>query len=493
MRRLLRALMLLLIALASVMAVNVWRLPAPRPAPPAQAVELDADALSARLAAALAIPTISVADGGTELAPFLRLHTLLAEQFPRTHATLQHEVIAGASLLYRWDGAADCPALLLLAHQDVVPVEPGTEALWTHPPFAGVVADGAIWGRGAIDNKGGLLAIMEAVERLVQEGWRPPCPVYLAFGHDEEVGGDGARAMAALLAQRGVPIAAALDEGGAITDGAIPGSTLPLATIGVAEKGYLSVRLRVRGGGGHSSMPPAQTAIGRLAAAVAKLEANRPAAHFSPVQEELLRRLAPHAPLHQRVVLANLWLFAPLVARQLAASPASDATLRTTTAPTLFHAGVKDNVLAQQAEAVVNFRIRPGDSVSGVLAHVAAVVDDPSVEQEVEGDFATEPTAPASWNDPLFLAIEDALHAVSPEPVLIVAPYVTSGATDARHYVALTPRLFRFLPVRLDPELLASFHGNNERLPVQEYLRAVRFYLALLRSWDGSGAAPPSA
>jgi carboxypeptidase PM20D1 len=211
------------------------------------------------------------------------------------------------------------------------------------------------------------------------------------------------------------------------------------------------------------------------------------------VQRELLRRLAPHAALHQRVVLANLWLSAPLVARQLATIPASDATLRTTTAPTLFHAGVKDNVLAQQAEAVVNFRIRPGDSIDGVLAHVEAVIDDPSVEREVVGDFATEPTVPASWEDPLFLAIEDALRAVSPEPALIVAPYVTSGATDARHYAALTPRLFRFLPVRLNPELLASFHGNNERLPVEEYLRAVRFYLALLRGWSGSGAPPPSA
>jgi carboxypeptidase PM20D1 len=493
MRRLLGGLALLLAALAAVLALNVARLPAPAAAPPRQEVALDAGALAARLAAALAIPTVSSAGGGNELAPFQALHALLAEQFPLTHATLQREVVAGASLLYRWEGRADCPALLLLAHQDVVPVEPGTEARWTHPPFAGVVADGAIWGRGAIDNKGGLLAILEAVEHLVQQGWKPPCPVYLAFGHDEEVGGGGARAMAALLRERGVEVAGVLDEGGAITDGAIPGTPLPLATIGVAEKGYVSVRLRVAGGGGHSSMPPPQTAIGRLAAAVARLEATRPAVHFSPVQRELLRRLAPHVPLSQRVVLANLWLFAPLVARQLAATPAGDATLRTTTAPTLFHAGVKDNVLAQQAEAVVNFRIRPGDSVSGVLAHVETVVDDPAVEQTVVGDFATEPTAPASWEDPLFLAIEDALRAVSPEPALIVAPYVTSGATDARHYAPLTPRLFRFLPVRLSPELLASFHGNNERLPVAEYLRMVRFYLALLRGWTPPGAAPPSA
>lgn len=491
MRRMLGGLLVLVLGLAGVLAVNVARLPAPRPAPAAQQIDLPVMRLATRLAEALAIPTISADDGATDLAPFQALHILLETRFPQTHATLLRERVGGASLLYRWEGRADCPALLLAAHQDVVPVEPGTETLWRQPPFDGVIADGAIWGRGAIDNKGSLVAIMEAVELLVAEGWRPPCPVYLAFGHDEEVGGnDGALAMAALLAGRGVRIGAVLDEGGAITEGAIPGTTLPLATVGVAEKGYVSVRLRARGTGGHSSMPPSRTAIGRLATAVAKLEAERPAAYFSDVQRELLRRIAPHVPMPQRVVLANLWLTAPLVAKQLGATAAGDATLRTTTAPTLFHAGVRDNVLAQQAEAVVNFRIRPGDSVEGVLAHIERVIDDPEVEREVVGGFASGPTAPASWDDPLFVAIEDALRAVSPEADLVVAPYVTSGATDARHYAALTPRLFRFMPVRLGPALLGSFHGNDERLPIDEYVRMVRFYVALLRGYAGDAATP---
>ena len=407
---------------------------------------------------------------------------MLQTQFPRVHAQLEREVVADASLLYRWKGRGDCPGVLLAAHQDVVPVEPGTEALWTHPPFAGVVADGAIWGRGAVDDKSSLMAIFEAVEFLLAQEFQPDCDVWLAFGHDEEVSGlQGAVAMAALLQQRGVALDYVLDEGGAITLGAIPGTTQPLATIGVAEKGYVSVRLTARDGGGHSSMPPRHTAIGRLARAIALLEEHRPAADFSPVQRELLRRIAPHVDPVQRVVLSNLWITAPLVERLLSEKPASDATLRTTTAPTMFQAGIKDNVLAQKAEAVVNFRVRVGDSIDGVLAHVRDTIDDADITIAVDEGFRSEPSAISSWEDPAFLRIETALRSVSPETDLVVAPYVTSGGTDARHYAALTPRLYRFLPVLMTPELLASFHGNNERIPVPEYERMVRFYLRLLQ------------
>ncbi len=472
------AMLLLLI----VMGVNAWRASAPVVVVEPFRPTLDTAAMAQRLAAALAIPTTSATAESPSLDRFFELHTLLQTQFPRVHAQLEREVVADASLLYRWKGREACPGVLLAAHQDVVPVEPGTEALWTHPPFAGVVADGAIWGRGAVDDKSSLMAIVEAVELLLADGFQPDCDVWLAFGHDEEVSGlEGAVAMAALLRQRGVALDYVLDEGGAITLGAIPGTTQPLATIGVAEKGYVSVRLTARDGGGHSSMPPRHTAIGRLARAIALLEEHRPAADFSPVQRELLRRIAPHVDPVQRVVLSNLWITAPLVERLLSAKPASDATLRTTTAPTMFQAGIKDNVLAQKAEAVVNFRVRVGDSIDGVLAHVRDTIDDADITIAVDEGFRSEPSAISSWEDPAFLRIETALRSVSPETDLVVAPYVTSGGTDARHYAALTPRLYRFLPILMTPELLASFHGNNERIPVPEYERMVRFYLRLLQ------------
>lgn len=487
MKRFLGLLLLALLALAGALLFNIWRVQPPSMAVEPYAPVLDPAALARRLGAAIAIPTLSATPESPTLGAFHELHALLEREFPRSHAALAREIVNEASLLYRWEGRADCAPLLLLAHQDVVPVEPGTEADWTHAPFSGAVADGYVWGRGAIDDKAALLAILEAVEWLLADGFVPSCPVYLAFGHDEEVGGArGAKAIAALLLQRGVKPAFVLDEGGALTVGSLSGVSAPLATIGVAEKGYLSVRLRTRGDGGHSSMPPRATAIGVLAAAIAKLEQQRPSASIGEVQRELLQRIAPHLPFARRLVLANLWLTAPLVESMFANSPVSDATLRTTTAPTLFHSGVKDNVLPQQAEAVVNFRIRPGDSVAGVLAHVRATVADARVDIAPLNDFGSEPTAPAPWDGRGFLAIERALRRVSPEPDLIVAPYVTNGATDARHYAALTRHLYRFAPFKLLPDELAAIHGTNERIAIAEHVRAVRFYLALLRD-SGTG------
>lgn len=471
-----------LLALAGVLVVNAWRLRDEPPPVAREAAPLAPGALD-RLAAALAIATVSRPDAAPDATAFAALHAHLERAFPRLHATLTREVVAGHSLLYRWNGRAGCAPLLLLAHQDVVPVEPGTEDGWRHPPFAGARHAGYVYGRGVLDDKGSLLAMFEAVEALLAEGGAPPCPVWFAFGHDEEVGGQGAQALAARLQALGVRPAFVLDEGGALTEGTLPGLRVPLATIGVAEKGYLSVRLRSRGDGGHSSMPPRRTAIGRLAAAVARLEERRPPAALGPLQHALLERVAPHLPWPRRLLLANLWLTAPLVERLFAAAPAADATLRSTTAPTLFQAGMKDNVLPQQAEAVVNFRLRPGDTRAAILAHVRRTVADPAVEVEADDRFGSEPTAPAPFPGGGFAAIERALRAASPEARLAVAPYVTLGATDARHYAALTPNLYRFAPFKLSAADLDGMHGSNERLAEAEYLRAVRFYRVLLRDF----------
>ena len=484
MKRFLLGTLAALLLLGAILAFNALRLTAPPVSVARETLALDADLLAARLAAAVQIPTVSPTETTPSLDAFTRLHALLQQQFPRVHAQLERETINGGSLLYRWRGRADCPALILTAHQDVVPVEPGTEAGWTRPPFSGALHAGYVHGRGVIDDKGSLLAMLEAIELLLADGFVPACPVWLAFGHDEEVGGEqGAKALAARLQQHGVKPAFLLDEGGALTQGTFPGLAAPLATIGVAEKGYLNVRLSTRAAGGHSSMPPRATAIGRLAAALARLEAQRPDAALGEVQRALLQRAAPQLRWSQRLVLSNLWLTAPLVERLFANSPASDATLRTTTAPTLFHAGVKENVLPQQAEAVVNFRIRPGDSIAGVLDHVRATVADEQVAVEAYGRFGSEPTAISPWPEGGYAVIERTLRRVSPESDLVVAPYVTNGATDARHYAALTPNLYRFGPFKLRPDELDGLHGSNERLALDEYLRGVRFYHVLLREF----------
>ncbi len=343
------------------------------PVEPAPALALDSGAAAERLAGALRFATVSFGGSvGVDTMPFHGLQSYLEHAFPRAHASLTRERVGGLALLYRWAGSdTTLQPILLLAHQDVVPVEPGTESRWTEPPFAGRIAGGYVWGRGALDDKGNLVAVLEAVETLLEQGYRPRRTVYLGFGADEEVGGRrGAAQIAALLATRGVRPAFAVDEGGAIVRGLVPDAGRAVALVGIGEKGYLSVELTVHVAGGHSSMPPAETAVGMLSAAIDRLEHRpMPAAIRGPTAK-MLDYLGPEMPFGTRLVLANRWLFGGPIAARLGATPAGNAMLRTTTAPTIFQAGVKDNVLPSAARAVVNFRLLPGDSSGLVLAHV---------------------------------------------------------------------------------------------------------------------------
>lgn len=476
-----------LAALAAVMAFNVARLPPLPPVGPVVALPpVDAEAAAARLAGALRIPTVSRADGpATDAATWARLHAHLAASFPRVHSALVRETVADHSLLYTWHGADPAaPPILLLAHQDVVPVEPGTEPAWEHPPFAGVIAGGYVWGRGALDDKSGLMAQLEAVEWLLAQGFRPARTVLLAFGHDEEVGGrDGAAAVARLLASRGVRAQFALDEGGAVTRGVIRGVARPVATVATAEKGYVSFRLTTRDAGGHSSRPPPVTAVGRLARAVAQLERHpRPSRLVAPV-DAMLERLAPALPVFERLAVANLWLTRPLLARQMARTPLTAALVRTTTAPTMLRAGIKDNVLPTEAQAVVNFRVLPGEDIAQVRAHLEATVGDPGVEVAML-DFASEPSPVADPATGAFRDVELAIAEVFPEA--LVVPGLVIGATDNRHYGDVAAVRYNFLPVEVADADLQRIHGANERIGVQGYRLAVQFYIQLLRRVAGA-------
>src|SRR5918992_1465112 len=301
-----------------------------------------------RLAGAVRIPTISHEDPSAfDAGAFQALHAYLAAQFPRVHSQLRRETVGTHSLLYTWQGSdSSLKPILLMGHLDVVPVEPGTEGKWHEQPFGGRIVDGFVWGRGTIDNKLTVLGTIEAAEMLLGEGFRPARTVYLAYGHDEEVGGvNGAREIAALLARRGVQLEMVLDEGGVIGHGVFPGISAPTALVGIAEKGYASVELTTRAAGGHSSLPPRQSAIGILSAAIARLEANPMPARLERPTRQLFERIGPQFPFAQRAVFANLWATRPLVMRKLEDSPTTDAMIRTTTAATIFQAGTKSNVL----------------------------------------------------------------------------------------------------------------------------------------------------
>lgn len=454
--------------------------PAPPPAPP---LAFDHAAAVTRLAEAVRIPTVSASPGPELDQAFAALHAHLRASFPRAHSVLAVETVAGHALLYTWPGLdARAAPLLLLGHTDVVPVERGTEERWRNPPFSGAVDAGFVWGRGTLDDKVTVLGVLEAVEALLAAGFRPHATVHLAFGGDEEVGGRQAAAMAALLARRGVRPRLVFDEGLVIGQGLVPGVARKVALLGTSEKGYATVELDVEVEGGHSSMPPRESAIGILARAVDRVERSPLAARLGDGPAgRLFEALAPEMAFGPRVALANLWLFAPLVRRQLEGSPASHALLRTTTAPTLFQAGVKDNVLPAQARASVNFRLLPGDSVEAVRAHVVAAVADPRVRVAV-APGASEPVAPRE--DPeSYALVERTVREVFPDAV--PAPSVMLGATDSRHYAGLGAPLYRFVPVVFGPEDLPRVHGSDERISVDAYAQAVRFYARLVGNAAG--------
>lgn len=483
MRFFLRLLGLGLLLLLLVLVVNALRLPAHQltGVAPAPAVPV-ADSALARLAGAVRIPTISTTDyAQTDTAQFGRFGRYLRQAFPRVHAQLKLEKFNDFGLLFTWPGrnAALKPALLL-GHYDVVPVLPGTESKWARPPFAGVQAGGYLYGRGTLDDKASVLAQLEAVEYLLGTGFQPTRTVLLAFGHDEEtLGRRGAGAMAAALARRGIRAEFVLDEGGVVKTDGVAGLKKAVALVGISEKGYLTLELTATGKGGHSSMPPAQTSIGAVAAAVVKLEQHPFPGSLAGGDDHLLDYLASEVSFGQRLVFANRWLFAPLLKKILAATPAGNATLRTTTAPTIFRAGAKENVLPIDATATVNFRLLPGDSVAGVVREVRRIIDDEHISIKIIG----RPTEPSWVSDPEAAPFQQLHRTIrSVFPAAVVAPYVVTGATDARQYAALSPNVYRFLPTEITQEGIESIHGSNERLAVQNYPRMVQFYATLIRN-----------
>lgn len=454
----------------------------PGPAPELPAV--DPAAAAERLARAVRIASVSPrpddgATHGERVVAMKALHRQLEADFPRVHQALRPEVIGELSLLYRWPGRDPAAEpILLTAHLDVVPVEPGTEGDWTRPPFSGAIEDGVVWGRGTLDDKTGVVGILEAAELLLAHGFTPRRTVVLAFGHDEEIGGQhGAKAIAAALAARGERFAFVLDEGGTIISEAIPGLERQAALVGVAEKGIANVVLSLRDEGGHASMPPTTSTIGRLAAAVAAIEGEPMPMRLHGATRMMLDGMAPHMGLPMRTVLSNLWLLEPVIERVLASQPASNATVRTTLAPTMMHAGVASNVLAASGEVTVNARVLPGDTIDDVLAHVRDVIDDPGIEVSCRED-CWGPSAVSSVDDEGYAVVRRAIAHVFPDA--IVVPYLTVGATDARHYAGVARQAYRFLPIRMRAKDRTRMHGTDEQTTVEGFGEAVRFYMTVM-------------
>jgi carboxypeptidase PM20D1 len=438
---------------------------------------VDLQRAASHLAEAVRFRTISHQDANeNDAAEWGRLHAWLADTYPAAHAAMNRELVAGHTLVYTWPGNDPTrKPIVLLAHHDVVPVTPGTEPDWKHPPFAGVVADDAVWGRGTVDNKGSLIGLFEAIEALAASGFKPGRTVILVSGHDEEAGGTGAAAAAQLLKSRNVQAGFVLDEGLAVVAD-FPLLGRPVALIGIAEKGYGTLRITAPAKGGHSSTPPPQTGVEVLAKALLAITSNPFPMRFEGPAADMVRALAPDAAPAVKMAVANEWLFEPLLVRQIAATPAGAASLHTTIAPTMLRGSPKENVLPQDAAAWINYRIAPGHSAERVLQNAVDATRDLGVNVEwVQPPYDPSPVSSITSDAYRILAA-----AASNGGQLPVAPGLVNATTDSRYFTTLAEDVYRFQPLVLSLRGIEMIHGTNEHLTLDNLRRMIEFYAQVI-------------
>ncbi len=473
--------LIVLLALLLFVAVLIARALAFRPTgekpEPAAPVEVDEAAIAQHMQAMIRVKTISYADPALEdKEAFEAFPALLVSLYPRLHAACPQQRIGVRGLLYHWKGKhADRPSVLM-SHYDVVPAEAES---WRKPPFDGVLENGVLWGRGTLDTKGTLLGAMEAVEKLIGEGFVPEQDVYLAFGGNEEIGGDGAPGIVTELSRRGVKPAFVLDEGGAVVENVFPGVKAPCAVVGIAEKGIANMSFEVMSKGGHASAPPPQTPVGVLAQAVTRVENHPFPFHLTEPARRMFDTLGRHSTLLYRIIFANLWCFTPVL-NMLCKKTGGElnALVRTTCAFTQMKASDAANVLPPSATVVANLRIVPGETIESAKARLAETIGNPDIR--ITPLMGRDPSSVSHAEGEPWARLSHAISATWPEA--IVSPYLMIAASDSTHYSAICENVYRFSTMALSGEERRMIHGHDERVPVATLCTTVRFYTRLLRN-----------
>lgn len=444
-------------------------------------VSLNASQISAHLSQAVQFQTVSKQNpADMDYAAFTAFIDWVAVTYPEVHAELELVRINDLTLLYKWKGQNESlPPVLLSGHYDVVPVIPGTESDWAHAPYAGVVDETHIWGRGTLDDKSAVIGMLEALTVLVKQGFKPRRTIYVAATHDEEIGSvKGAGGIVDWMKANDVTPMWSLDEGSFVLNGLIPGVSKPVASINVAEKGYLNLELKVASEGGHSSMPKGHTAVGILSTAIHNLQNSPLASSLDGLTGNMFDQLAPHMPFVQKLLFANKWLFSGLIEAKLSESAAGNAMLRTTIAPTMFSGSIKANILPINASAIVNFRLHPNDSVESVVEHVTLAINDERVSVSImQGGSASQVSDHSHEGFQQIAAVAKHVHG----PV-VVTPGLTIAATDSRRYEEIATENYRFNPMSIHPEDVKGFHGTNERLSIDNMVKATEFYIQLMKT-----------
>ncbi len=443
-----------------------------------------ADAL-ANLSESITYKTVSYDDSSNfDAVTFLSFHKFLKRTYPLTFNSLSERIFSDYSILLKWESQEDFPVnpILLMAHIDVVPADDIEN--WSENPFSGTIKDNYIIGRGTIDDKSSLIAILESIEYLIANGFTPNRDIYFSFGHDEENSGKmGNGVIANTLEEEGVYFDFVLDEGSIITEDIFNDVNSPVAIIGVAEKGYVTIELTSEYHAGHSSMPGDATTIGKLASAINKLQKYQmPSELISPIKY-FIDYIGPELSSKEKFIFSNSYLLSSSILSKWEST--FPAMVRTTMAPTIIKGGHKSNILPHTAKATINFRIRQGNTINDVKNHVISIINDDDIKFRVlDKDSSSNPSKVSSISSPSFNVIHKTIKERFPE--VIVAPGLVLGATDSRHFQKISKDIYRFMPIKLSSSELSMFHGHNEKISVNEYLEMIQFYIQLIKNINAS-------
>lgn len=450
--------------------------PKDEPQPSAEAVDFDRKAAQAALAALVRCRTVSNADHALEDdGEFEKLIALLPELYPHVVKACPLQRLPDRALLFHWKGKEEGEPAVLMAHYDVVPVE---EENWEKPPFAAVVEDGVLWGRGTLDTKVTFNGILSAAEALISQDFTPKNDIYFAFSGGEEVNGNGAVNIVRWFEEHGITPALVVDEGGAVVRDVFPGVKEPCALIGIAEKGMLNLEYRIASSGGHASAPKPHTPVGRLSAACTKVEAHPFRSHLTAPVLKMFDTLGRRSTFLYRVIFANLWCFKPVLDMICKKSGGElNALVRTTVAFTQMRGSKAPNVIPPSASMVANMRLNPEDTVEGAVEYIRQTIADPDIELVV-GDHM-EPSPISRTDCEGWRRVASAVSATWPGSV--VSPYLMVQCSDSRHYRDLSDRVYRFSAMDLTSEERSTIHGNNERIRLEVIDRAVEFFIRLMR------------
>ena len=450
--------------------------PKPQPATDETPVTFDKDAAVTALQKLVQCKTISYNDHTLEDdAEFRKLIDMLPELYPAVFATCHMQELPDWGLLLRWEGKSHDAPSVMMAHFDVVPV---VEEMWEKPPFAGILEDGVLWGRGTLDTKVTMNGALSAANALIGQGFQPENDVYFAFSGGEEVNGLGAVNIVNYFKEKGITPALVVDEGGGVVENVFPGVKQPCAMIGIAEKGLMNVRYTVHSGGGHASAPLPKSPVTDLAKACRKVVDNPFQMHLTKPVAEMFDTLGRHSSFAYKLIFSNLWCFKPVLNMICVSSGGEmNALVRTTTAFTQMEGSTARNVIPAKASMVSNMRLNPQDTVASATEYLKKTVNDDSVEIEVLESF--EPSRISQTDCDAYQKV--AFAVANTWRGCITTPYLMVQCSDSRHYGVISDKVYRFSAMDLTKEERGTIHGNNERIRVEALHRSVEFYIRLLR------------